>query len=523
MTVSAPPPPLTSDDFASGSLDPVWNVIGPAGIASSFGTSPTDAFLELVTPDGNYDAWNANNSARLMQTVADDDFTLETRFLTTPTERYQLQGILVEQDAQNWLRFDTYSDGNTLYAFGGITVNGASSMAFRVAIPENTAQYLQVTRQGDLWTLAYSQDGQTWTTAGSFTQALNVTAAGVLAGNTGNATGYTAQVDYVEFSSDPILDEDGTYEYVNVAPVATDDILPRNSDGPLTFAISDLLSNDSDSNGDLLDITSYTQPANGLIADNGDGTLTYTPSGLFDGSDTFTYTITDGELTDEATVTLRPIVDVWYGDTQSFGSPGEAQTWVNILGNVSDDVASLAYSLNGGPVSSLSIGADTRRLHNDGDFNVELAYTQLDGTSADDVVTLIANLSDGSTLTRDITIQYEDGLNWDGNYSIDWSNVNDIQQVAQIVDGRWALEDGGVRIVQPGYDRVLAIGDESWDNYEVRLSVTTHDLTNIDPSGRDGGGFAIGMLWTGHTDDSHTGLPTPCWMGARSCIFLHEQ
>ncbi len=70
-----------------------------------------------------------------MQTVADDDFTLETRFLTTPTERYQLQGILVEQDAQNWLRFDTYSDGNTLYAFGAITVNGASSMAFRVAIP----------------------------------------------------------------------------------------------------------------------------------------------------------------------------------------------------------------------------------------------------------------------------------------------------------------------------------------------------------------------------------------------------
>ncbi len=80
-----------------------------------------------------------------------------------------------------------------------------------------------MTRQGDLWTFAYSQDGQTWTTAGSFTQALNVTAAGVFAGNTGNATGYTAQVDYVEFSSDPILDEDGTFEYVNVAPVAEDD------------------------------------------------------------------------------------------------------------------------------------------------------------------------------------------------------------------------------------------------------------------------------------------------------------
>ena len=60
--------------------------------------------------------------------------------------------------------------------------------------------------------------------------------------------------------------------------------------------------------------------------------------------------------------------------------------------------------------------------------------------------------------------------------------------------------DGGLRPVDLGYDRLVTIGDQSWDNYELNMTVTTHDLLNMDPNGRDGGGFAIGMLWDGHTD-----------------------
>ena len=114
---------FSSDDFSGGPLDPsVWTVEGPAGVSASTGASATDAYLELVTPDGNYDAWKINNSARAMQDIADEDFQVEARFLTTPTERFQLQGILVEQDAGNWVRFDTYSDGNVLRVFAGVTV-----------------------------------------------------------------------------------------------------------------------------------------------------------------------------------------------------------------------------------------------------------------------------------------------------------------------------------------------------------------------------------------------------------------
>ncbi|MEL6886577.1 MAG: FG-GAP-like repeat-containing protein, partial [Pseudomonadota bacterium] len=505
LDITAPPPQsaIVSDDFASGTLDSVWSVQGPSGVSAILGENGVEAWLELVTPDGDYDVYHVNNGARAMQVTADTDFQIETRFLSTPTEKYQLQGLLVEQDASNWLRFDTYSDGNKLYAFAAITVNDSSSVAFKVEIPNGTAPYMQLTRIGDQWTFETSLDGTNWSTAGSFTHALTVSATGVFAGNTGNAAGYTAQVDYFENTADPIVDEDGTIVPINNPPQPVDDVLITEEETPLAIDIAaDLLANDSEPDGDPFSFTGFTQPVNGTIVDNGDGTLTYTPDTGYNGTDSFTYTITDGELTDTATVNLtvgNPI-DVWYGLNQNFGSPGVGQVWANILGNVPGSVTSLTYSLNGGPERALSIGADTRRLHNEGDFNIDIAFAELDGSATDDVITITAQLVDGSTVTRDVTIDYVAGNAWDPNYSIDWGTVTDLQDVVQVVDGTWSWDSNGARPVDLGYDRLLVLGDQGWDNYEVNMTISMHDLQNVDPSGRDGGGLALGMLWNGHTD-----------------------
>ncbi|EGJ30732.1 hypothetical protein LYNGBM3L_47340, partial [Moorena producens 3L] len=256
----------------------MWSVEGPAGIAAGLGSNATDAYLELVTPDGNYDAWQTNNAARAMQTIADEDFQIEARFLTTPSERFQLHGLLVEQDADNWVRFDTYSDGNVLRVFSGVTVNGSSSVRINMTIQQGDAEYLRVERLGDTWTYQYSADGNSWTTAVSYSHALNATAAGVFAGNVAQATGYTAQVDYVEFASDPLLDEDGGGGGpVNQAPAAGDDALAVGMDTALVIDEAALLANDSDPDGDPITFDSFTAPSNGTLVDNGDGTLTYTP------------------------------------------------------------------------------------------------------------------------------------------------------------------------------------------------------------------------------------------------------
>jgi len=245
------------------------------------------------------------NSARAMQDIADDDFTLEARFLSVPTDRFQLQGFIVEADANNWLRFDTYSDGNSLKAFAAVTTNGSSSVRMNVTIPGGEAPYLKVTRSGDLWSYEYSQDGVNWTTAGSFTAALGVTSAGVFGGNVQQAAGFTAQVDYVELGSDPIVDEDAGFTQQNTAPDAVDDAFGLVTDTSLDLTIaSDLLGNDSDADGDPLTLTALGSASNGTVTDNSDGTITYTPNAGYEGADSFTYTISDGQDTDTATVNL---------------------------------------------------------------------------------------------------------------------------------------------------------------------------------------------------------------------------
>ncbi len=500
---------IRSDDFDGGALDTMWSLEGPAGTAT-VAASGGDAFLALAVPQGDFNAWHDNRAARLMQDAPDGDFQIEAKFLSEPTQAYQNQGLLIEQDADNWLRFDVYHDGNSLHIFGARTVNGTSQPMFNQTITTGDADYLRLTRSGDGWTFEYSADGLTWTTAGSYTQSLAVSSVGVLAGSTANpgaGPAYTAQVDYFFNTAAPIVPEDGQTS----PPVAQDDTAATAAGTALVLDIAaDLMANDSDADGDTLAFVGVTQPANGTLTDNGNGTLTYTPNAGFEGTDSFTYTISDGTSTDTATVTLSVgssgagIIDVWYGTQQEFAVHGEAQQWANILGNVDvSQVVSLAYSLNGGADRTLSIGPDTRRLEDPGDFNIDLAFNDLDGSAADDIVTIKATLASGEVVTQDVVIDYESGHEWAQTFTIDWASVTDIQDVVQVVDGLWSVSADGVRTAAPGYDRAIAIGDQTWDNYEVNLTLTIHDMAAGTP--RDGAGLGFGMLWNGHTDDPLSG------------------
>ena len=88
----------------------------------------------------------------------------------------------------------------------------------------------------------------------------------------------------------------------NDPPVAADDLANTNQDTPV--AVSPL-ANDNDVDGDPLSIVSFTQAANGTITNSGGGTLLYTPNGGYIGSDSFSYTVSDGNGgTDTATVSL---------------------------------------------------------------------------------------------------------------------------------------------------------------------------------------------------------------------------
>ncbi|GAB5382053.1 MAG: hypothetical protein Alis3KO_32950 [Aliiglaciecola sp.] len=89
---------------------------------------------------------------------------------------------------------------------------------------------------------------------------------------------------------------------VNQAPTAVADSVTSINGSAITV---DALSNDSDPEGDVLTVSDITvQPTNGVVTLT-DNTIVYAPNAGFYGSDSFTYTITDGEFTSQAQVDIQ--------------------------------------------------------------------------------------------------------------------------------------------------------------------------------------------------------------------------
>ncbi|MFN9753578.1 MAG: Ig-like domain-containing protein, partial [Planctomycetota bacterium] len=96
---------------------------------------------------------------------------------------------------------------------------------------------------------------------------------------------------------------------VNDAPVAVNDNFTSSEDNAVTF---DVRTNDSDVDSGSLSVTQINGTAitvggsvavtGGSVTLNADGTLTFTPTANYNGSPSFTYTLSDGSLTATATV-----------------------------------------------------------------------------------------------------------------------------------------------------------------------------------------------------------------------------
>ncbi len=93
-----------------------------------------------------------------------------------------------------------------------------------------------------------------------------------------------------------------TVAEINQPPVANPDSASTSESTPVTI---DVLSNDSDPDGDPIHVVNVTTPQNGTAVINPDDTITYTPNSTFTGTDSFDYTIDDGHGgTASASVTI---------------------------------------------------------------------------------------------------------------------------------------------------------------------------------------------------------------------------
>ena len=124
------PPWPTEPDGNGPSLELVNPALDNALYSSwrpSLSTNGTQLLLS-VPADVSHDVWTpANQAPRLMQAIADTDFELEVKFESVPTQRYQLQGLLVEADPGNYMRFDFHSNGSQTRIFAARIANGSPS------------------------------------------------------------------------------------------------------------------------------------------------------------------------------------------------------------------------------------------------------------------------------------------------------------------------------------------------------------------------------------------------------------
>ena len=119
-------------------------------------------------------------------------------------------------------------------------------------------------------------------------------------------------------------------------PTAVSDAANIAEDIPVTVAVLD---NDTDADGHPLTVSSAGQPAHGAAVVNANGTITYTPAANFNGVDSFSYTISDGQggtASATASVNVAPLNDapVAVADTANT-TQGSAIT-IAVLANDTD-------------------------------------------------------------------------------------------------------------------------------------------------------------------------------------------
>ncbi|MGI2956331.1 tandem-95 repeat protein, partial [Vibrio alginolyticus] len=223
---------------------------------------------------------------------------------------------------------------------------------------------------------------------------------GTLIDNSDGSWTYIPEADddtEVSFSYD-IIDNDGgggvingtanlDITPVNDAPIATNDAIQTDEDSQVVI---DVLANDSDIEGDDLIITSASVPEEQGIVEIIDGKLVFTPAENFNGNATISYTISDGELEDEAqvSVTVNSVNDAPIASNDTTITEEDSSVTIDVLPNDTDidgdtlSIESASVPETQGTVEIVDgklVFIPAENFHGD----AEITYTVTDGALTD--------------------------------------------------------------------------------------------------------------------------------------------
>jgi hypothetical protein len=384
------------------------------------------------------------------------------------------------------------TSANTIY---GVTIEPHSHTAsgdpgtdviheLRVTNTGNCEDTFDITVSGDIWpTAAPATVGPLAADAGADADVIVSVRLCTAGGESDTITVVsTSQHDGTESDSAALITRAN-----QAAPVANDDEYDALEDAQKVVAAPGVLGNDSDPNCDSRSVGWNSQPDNGTVEVLSDGSFTYTPDPNFDGDDSFTYRVSDGDLTDTGTVVIHvldagddPVVDAG-----ADRSADEAEV-VHFTGSFVDPARTLAAGETiewdfGDGESAIGTLTPSHAYDDDGEYTAILTITDQEGdVGHDSLVVTIDNVAPLVDAGPDQNPLPGESISFSGSFSdpgvddthtVEW-DMGDGTIINDTLTFNYTYDDIGI------YTVTLTVTDDDGgvgiDTVEVRVLLRTY-------------------------------------------------
>ncbi len=227
----------------------------------------------------------------------------------------------------------------------------------------------------------------------------------------------------------------------NVVPVPTFTLFSTNEDNIYKGELSA-----TDENNDTLTYIKVTDPINGSLSLDANGSFIYTPTANYYGSDSFSYKVNDAQddsLTQAVTITVISVSDTPLVTSSSPVSVNENQTSAMTITASDGDGDSIVYSLSGTDASSFDINSTTGVLtfktapdyESKNSYSIVAQASDTNTTGTKEIIINILNVLEPAIITDTVANVDENSLAGTSVGAIEFTYVGDSAITAITLSG----------------------------------------------------------------------------------------